>query len=104
MHETRLQRLAGNLVSRPFVYDLVQSLARQAKVAARLRVALNAFLPVGPWTSGAPVADSPTGWELDLCASISTYVLFWLCGSEGGRPVRWRAMPLNYPFPTEPST
>ena len=40
MRETRLQRLAGGLASRPFVYDLVQNLAGQAKVAARLRVAL----------------------------------------------------------------
>jgi SAM-dependent methyltransferase len=45
MHETRLQRLAAALVSRPFVYDLVQNLAGQAKVAARLRVALERLPP-----------------------------------------------------------
>ncbi len=40
MSGTRLQRLAAALVSRPFVYDLVQNLAGQAKVAERLRGAL----------------------------------------------------------------
>jgi SAM-dependent methyltransferase len=37
MTETRLQRLAAALVSRPLIYDLVQNLAGQARVAARLR-------------------------------------------------------------------
>lgn len=40
MSATLLQRLAAALVSRPFVYDLVQDLAGQAKVAERLRKAL----------------------------------------------------------------
>jgi SAM-dependent methyltransferase len=41
--DTFLQRLAGSLVSKPFVYDLVQSLAGQEKVARRLRTALAAM-------------------------------------------------------------
>ncbi len=41
MSGTLLQRLAAALVSRPFVYDLVQNLAGQAKVAERLRGALD---------------------------------------------------------------
>jgi len=40
MTDTRLQRLAAALVSRPLVYDLVQELAGQEKVARRLRAAL----------------------------------------------------------------
>jgi ubiquinone/menaquinone biosynthesis C-methylase UbiE len=35
--DTVLQRLASALVSRPLVYDLIQNLAGQAKVAGRLR-------------------------------------------------------------------
>jgi SAM-dependent methyltransferase len=38
--DTFLQRLAASLVSKPFVYDLVQSLAGQEKVAQRLRAVL----------------------------------------------------------------
>lgn len=40
-----LQRLAAALVSRPFVYELVQDLAGQAKVAERLRTALDRLPP-----------------------------------------------------------
>lgn len=45
-HRSALLRLAGALVSRPFVYDLVQNLAGQKKVAARLSRTL-AKLPKG---------------------------------------------------------
>jgi len=38
--QTALQRLAGALVAHPFVYDLVQDLAGQKKVAARLSTVL----------------------------------------------------------------
>lgn len=41
-----LQRLAAALVSRPFIYNLVQNLAGQKQVAARLRIALKS-LPAG---------------------------------------------------------
>ena len=40
MTDTLLQRVAAALVSRPLVYDLVQTLAGQARVAERLRGAL----------------------------------------------------------------
>jgi ubiquinone/menaquinone biosynthesis C-methylase UbiE len=43
--ETFLRRLAASLVSRPFVYELVQSLAGQAKVAERLRATLDRLPP-----------------------------------------------------------
>ena len=45
MKPTLLQRLAASLVSRPFVYELVQSLAGQARVAERLRATLDRLPP-----------------------------------------------------------
>jgi ubiquinone/menaquinone biosynthesis C-methylase UbiE len=46
MSETLLQRLAASLVSRPFVYELVQNLAGQGRVAERLAAVLSR-LPSG---------------------------------------------------------
>lgn len=72
MTETRLQRLAAALVSRPLVYDLVQTLAGQERVARRLRTALAAMphrraLDVGSAAGGFAfrLGVSPVCTDLD---------------------------------------
>ena len=47
MKSGRLERWAGKLVSHPAVYDVVQNLAGQARIAGRLRASLQALGPVG---------------------------------------------------------
>ena len=62
MSGTLLQRLAAALVSRPFVYDLVQDLAGQAKVAERLREAVERF----PHRRVVDVGSAAGGFALRL--------------------------------------
>ncbi|MEO8430292.1 MAG: class I SAM-dependent methyltransferase [Acidobacteriota bacterium] len=67
-----LQRVAASLVSHPRIYDLVQNLAGQAKVAARLRTRLEALphrrvLDVGSSEGGfaARLGVGPVCLDLD---------------------------------------
>lgn len=73
MRETRLQRLAAALVSRPRIYDLVQNLAGQARAAARLRSVLERLphrqvLDVGSAAGGFALrlGVDPVCLDLDL--------------------------------------
>ena len=76
MSETRLQRLAAALVSRPFVYDLVQTLAGQEKVAQRLRTALAAI----PHARALDVGSAAGGFAFRLGVSP-------VCADLDPRPV-----------------
>lgn len=64
MSDSLLQRLAAGLVSRPLVYDLVQNLAGQARVAARLKISLAALSPGRLLDLGS--ADGGFASRLDL--------------------------------------
>jgi SAM-dependent methyltransferase len=62
MTESRLQRFAAALVSRPSVYELVQNLAGQAQVAARVREVVERL----PRRLVADVGSSEGGFGLRL--------------------------------------
>lgn len=62
MSESMLQRVAAALVSRPFVYELVQNLAGQARVAARLKEVVDRL----PHDRVADIGSAEGGFALRL--------------------------------------